>query len=253
MTFDVALRAATALGDKELRALSAHPSDLPAVHDVGGTVSGELLARVARTVLALRIASRLSDELRDLEEPMLKPLRLAVEAARLVIERDALSPEREPFERACRAVLDSAWDPAPFDRIGSELPTEPTVLRPAEAHRLVDQTIAQAIALFQPTDVDDELDLLIAGNKQERERFRATLRSGAPDRVVGVLRTHRAHFPGEDEVEARKAIITWADPAIGAHLSARKRHARARRAILQAWGCPEKVLKHFERSVQRRK
>ena len=101
LAFDAVLREATAFEDNELRALIAHPSDLPVAHDVGA-VSGELLVRAARTVLALRIASRLSDELRDLEEPMLEPLRLAVEAARLVIEREALSPKRKPLSSSVR-------------------------------------------------------------------------------------------------------------------------------------------------------
>lgn len=238
----VALAASSGASDAELAGFKTYPADI-------GGIPAAMAARAARVVLVLRQTARLIDELRDLDEPTLEPVRLALEASRIVVERKN-AEHGAILAGACRKILDESWEPSPFARIGDMLPTDASVLRAAEAHRLLDRSLNDAIMAL--SDLDGSSAQVREAFGETYEDFERFSRPLAPRRVLGVLELHVKHFPGGAAARARAEIVRWGDPEYCAHLEPVRRRRRALRAVLVAWGSPERVIKHVERTLQRK-
>lgn len=238
----MALAASSGTSDAELAGFKTYPADI-------GGIPATVAARAARVVLVLRQTGRLIDELRDLDEPTLETLRLALEASRIVVERKN-AEHGAILARACRKILDDSWEPSPFSGIGDIPPTDASVLRAAEAHRLLDRSLNDAIMALSDLDgASAHVREAFGETSGEFERFSRPL---APGPVLRVLQLHAKHFPGGAAARARAEIVRWGDPEYCAHLSPVRRRRRALRAVLVAWGSPERVIKHVERTLQRK-
>jgi hypothetical protein len=127
-------------------------------------------------------------------------------------------------------VLDRSWSPLTIRDAETDTawPARiPATLRPAEAHLLLDRGVSDATRAIEGA-LNDANTVEVA--------------TTAAGDVVGVLRQYGEHFPGREADAVLDALIESSlhgRPALG--------------AVLRAWGAPDQVVKHTQRSVARAK
>lgn len=158
---------------------------------------------------------------------------LALDAVHIAKERGDVDGLKE-IETVCRRVLDRAWRPTVVTDPESDATWEaeqPLELRAAEAHRLFGHVLRYALVAVAS---------VARGDGDNGTAWRAV------ERLVVVLQTHAAHFPGGD-VDA--VLTAMADCARNYDAEAPLPIAR----VLGAWGASKTVCAHVAKTNSRQK